>query len=61
MARGQMLLNIHGRRLPLGFFDLSDKNPAMGAVTASHKIAIKEIVPAIAGLTLATWVKKNRK
>lgn len=56
-----MLLNIHGRRLPLGFFDLSDKNPAMGAVTASHKIAIKEIVPAIAGLTLATSVKKNRK
>jgi hypothetical protein len=49
--------------LLLPYFDLrlSEINPIIGSVIASHNTAIRDIVPAIAGDTPAISVKKNKK
>ena len=65
----RMITTVKGRRPPITkgllrpYFDLqlSVKKPIIGSLIASHRTAIREMDPAIAGLIPATVVKKKIK
>ena len=52
---------INGLLFPFLLFDASNIRPRIGSVTASHAIAMEEMVPAIAGLIPAIVVRKKDK